>query len=93
VKPRHAAALETHLLERLVEKIKTLNISLTLGEKILGLKCPCGAIILPPTPAIPNLKEQQRAMLKSKIERHLRDDHGLSKHTIGVVLRECFAPD
>jgi hypothetical protein len=32
-------------------------------------------------------------MLKSKMERHLRDGHRLSKHTIDVILRESFALD
>jgi len=30
-------------------------------------------------------------MLKLKIERHLRDIHGISKQTIDRVIRESFA--
>ena len=93
MKPRHTAAFEAHLLVQLVERAKTLKVSRSVGGEVLSLKCPCGAVILPPTPAIPDLKGRQRGMLKSKIERHLRDDHGVSKHTIGLVLKEFSATD
>ena len=93
MKPRLAAALDAQLLVQLVERTKSLNVSRAIQGEVLSLKCPCGAVILQPTPAIANLKDRQRGMLKSKIERHLRDDHRLSGHTIGVVLKESFPPD
>jgi hypothetical protein len=93
MKFRHDSASEAQLLVQLVEKTKARKASGIAGEEVLSLKCPCGVTILPPTPAIPSLKDRQRGMVRSKIERHLRDDHGLSKHTIGVVLKESFARD
>jgi hypothetical protein len=38
VKPSYATALESQLLVQLAEKTKALNVSLTPGEGILGLK-------------------------------------------------------
>jgi hypothetical protein len=38
-------------------------------------------------------RDRQRGLLKSKIERHLRDDHGLSRQTISVIMKEAFATD
>jgi hypothetical protein len=92
MKPRQPA-LDAQQLVQLVEKAKTLDVSRAPAGEVLSLKCPCGAVILQPTPAIANLKDRQRGMLKSKIERHLRDDHRLSSHTIGVVVKQSFPPD
>jgi hypothetical protein len=91
MKPRHAALLETQLLVELVAKIKNVNtiVGLEVGE--IDLKCPCGALILPPTPVISKLKDRQRGLLKSRIKRHLSTDHGISEATIRVVLNEAFA--
>jgi hypothetical protein len=91
MKPRQPA-LDAQQLVQLVEKAKTLDVSRALAGEVLSLKCPCGAVILQPTPAMANLKDRQRGMLKSKIERHLRDDHRLSGHTISVILKESFPP-
>jgi len=88
--PRSAATIDTHSLVQLVERTKAVNASLGHGGKVLELKCSCGAVILSPTPAIPSLKDRQRGLLKSKIERHLRDHHRLAEHSIRDVLRESF---
>jgi hypothetical protein len=89
VKPRSILTLDTHALLQLVERAKALNASLTQGE-VLKLKCPCGASILSPTPAIASLKDRQRGLLKSKIEHHLRDRHEMPERRIRDVLRESF---
>jgi hypothetical protein len=91
MKPRHAAALETRLLVELVAKVKNLNTTVALEFGRIDLKCPCGALILPPTPVISNLKDRQRGLLKSRIRRHLRTDHGISEATIRAVLNQAFA--
>jgi hypothetical protein len=31
--------------------------------------------------------------MKSRIKRHLHERHGLSEHTIGVILKQAFAED
>jgi hypothetical protein len=94
MKSRHAAELETRLLVELVAKVKSVNISGTLESgKTMDLKCPCGEVILPPTPVIPSLKDRQRGLLKSRIKSHLRVKHGLSEHTIRVVLNQSFVSD
>ncbi|HEV2173710.1 MAG TPA: hypothetical protein VGR71_09095 [Nitrospira sp.] len=90
MKPRPTATLDTHALVLLVERTKVLIASLTRGGEVLKLKCPCGAAILSPTPAIPSLKDRQRGLLKSKIERHLRYDHAQAEQRIRDVLRESF---
>jgi len=91
VKLRHNAAFEARLLVELVAKIKNLDTIIALESGRIDLKCPCGAVIVPPTPVIPNLKHRQRGLLKSQIRRHLRADHGISEETIRVVLKEAFA--
>jgi hypothetical protein len=90
MKPRHDAALETKILLELVAKVK---VAAALESGTLDLKCPCGMVILPPTPVISNLKDRQRGLMKSRIKRHLYERHGLSEHTISVVLKEAFAGD
>lgn len=95
MKPRHSAALETQMLLELVAKVK---IAVALESGVLDLKCPCGIVILPPTPVISNLKDRQRGLLKSRIERHLRERHGdppNPRHshfdqTIREVLKQAF---
>jgi hypothetical protein len=72
---------ETELLLQLVAKIK---IAVALESGVVDLKCPCGMVIIPRTPLIPNLKDQQRGLMKSRIKRHLRERHGLSEHTTGL---------
>jgi len=90
--PRPAAELETRLLVELIAKVKSLNISGALEwGRTIDLKCPCGQVILPPTPVIPTLKDRQRGLLKSRVTNHLRVKHGLSSHTISVVLNQAFA--
>jgi len=37
-----------------------------------------------------NIKDRQRGLLKAKIERHLRDNHGVSKYNISRVLKDSF---
>jgi hypothetical protein len=41
---------------------------------------------------LPSIKDRQRGLLKSKIERNLRDSHEIPKHTIARVLQEAFVP-
>jgi hypothetical protein len=89
--PGPSATLDTHALVLLVERTKILNASLMRGMEVLQLKCPCGAVILPPTPAISALEDRQRGLLKSKIQHHLYDHHGLAGQRIRDVLREAFA--
>ena len=91
MKPRRDAALEARLLVELVAKVKKLNAIVALESGRIDLKCPCGAVILPPTPLISNLKDRQRGLVKSRIRQHLRSDHGISEATIRVVLSEAFA--
>ncbi len=87
----NAAAVEDHLLLALVAAIHGLH---TAGElepgKTLALKCPCGRVILPPIMVQSNIRDRQRGLLKAKVERHLRDDHGVSKYNIGRVLKDAF---
>jgi hypothetical protein len=90
MKPRHAAALETQVFLQLVARVK---VAAALQSGVLDLKCPCGMVILPPTPVLPNLKDRQRGLMKSRIKRHLQERHGLSAHTIGVILKEAFSGD
>jgi hypothetical protein len=91
MKPSHTAALETQLLVELVAKVKNLNVVAARKSGVLDLKCPCGTIILPSTPVISNLKDRQRGLLKSRIERHLRAEHGLSEHSVRVIMNQAFA--
>jgi hypothetical protein len=88
MKPRHPAEPETQQLLELVAKVK---IAAALESGSFDLKCPCGVVILPPTPVIPTLKERQHGLIKSRIKRHLSERHGLSEHTIRTVLKEAFA--
>jgi hypothetical protein len=96
MKPHHSAALETQMFLELVAKVK---IAVALESGVLDLKCPCGMVILPPTPVISNLKDRQRGLLKSRIERHLRERHGEPPNprhghfdqTIREVLKQAFA--
>jgi hypothetical protein len=90
MKPRHAAALETQVFLQLVARVK---VAAALQSGVLDLKCPCGMVILPPTPVISNLKDRQHGLMKSRIKRHLYERHGLSEHTIRVILKEAFAGD
>jgi hypothetical protein len=90
---RHDSTGETRLLLQLVAKVKNLNILVAQESGVMDLKCPCGAVILPSTPVISNLKDRQRGRLKSRIKDHLRAEHGLSVQTIRVVLNQAFASD
>ena len=95
-KPRRAAARETQILLELIAKVK---IAVALESGVVDLKCPCGMVILPPTPIISNLKAHQRGLMKSRIERHLQERHGdppnprhgLFEETIRDVLKQAFA--
>lgn len=89
---RYTSAPETQMLVQLVARIKSLNTPSTLqiGET-LQLKCPCGEIILPPTPVIPSRSEAQRGMLKNRIRSHLRIEHELSELAIRSIISESFA--
>ncbi len=87
-----ASAVETQLLLALVTMIKDLHVAGALESgKSISLRCPCGKVILAPVMVQSSLKDSQRGLLKSKVERHLRDYHGVSKYTIGQILRESFA--
>jgi hypothetical protein len=96
MKTRPAPALETQIFLELIAKVK---IALALESGVLDLKCPCGMVILPPTPVISNLKAGQRGLMKSRIERHLRERHGDPpnprhghfEQTIRDVLKQAFA--
>jgi hypothetical protein len=88
MKPRRAPALETQTFLELVAKVK---VAVALESGVLDLKCPCGMVILTPTPVLSNHKDRQRGLLKSRIKRHLYERHGLSEQTIGVILREAFS--
>jgi hypothetical protein len=48
-------------------------------------------VILQPIAVLPSIKDRQRGLLKSKIERHLRAVHEISKRTIAGVLKDAFA--
>ncbi len=86
------AASEAELLLALVSTIQPLH---TAGEleigKQLSLRCPCGKMILPHILIQANIQDRQRGMLKARIERHLREDHGVSRYNIGQVLKDSFA--
>jgi hypothetical protein len=73
------------------EPMRLLNVVATRKSGVLDLKCPCGTIILPSTPVISSLKDRQRGLLKSRIERHLRAEHGLSEHSVRVIINQAFA--
>jgi hypothetical protein len=90
MKSRNASEFEIQLLLQLVVKMKALEGALALGHQVLALKCPCGAMILRPTPVISNLKDRQRGLLKSCIKRHLRTDHTLPDHAINDALNQAF---
>jgi hypothetical protein len=90
MKPSQTASLETQLLVELVARIKSVNTIVGQEAGEIDLKCPCGVLILPPTPVISNLKERQRGLVKSRIKRHLGTDHRMSEATIRVVLNEAF---
>jgi hypothetical protein len=83
-----ASTLETHTFLDLVARVK---IAAALKSGVLDLKCPCGTAILPPTPVIPKLKDSQRGLLKSRIQRHLQERHGLSEKTVRVIIKEALA--
>ncbi len=91
-KATNVAASEAQLLLELVAAIRAVLMSgdLQVGEQIL-LRCPCGRVILPPMLVHENIKDRQRGMLKAKVERHLREDHGVSRYSIAQVLKDSFA--
>lgn len=93
MKSRDDITRETQLLLQLVAKVKDLNVLVAQESGVMDLKCPCGAVILPTTPIIANLKDRQRGLLKSRIKDHLRARHGLSEQTIRVVLNQAFVTD
>jgi hypothetical protein len=86
VKRNLTPELEAKLLAELAERAKQLK-----GANVLSLKCPCGKVILPPTPALSNLEDRQRGLVKSRIRRHLRDQHQLSEHIIDIVVSRSFS--
>jgi hypothetical protein len=96
MKTRPDPALETQIFLKLVAKVRV-AVALETGE--LDLKCPCGMVILPPTPVISNLKASQRGLMKSRVRRHLQErhgdppnpPHGLFEQTIRDILEQAFA--
>jgi hypothetical protein len=86
VKRNLSPELEAKLLAELASRAKSLKTA-----NVLNLKCPCGKLILPPTPALSNLEDRQRGLVKSRIRRHLRDEHQLSDHIIGIVVSRAFS--
>ena len=91
MKPRDTAARETQILLQLVARIKGLNLSGQQSGQTIELKCPCGEVILPPTPAIPYLADSQRGLLKNRIRSHLRVKHDLSEVAIRSIISDSFA--
>src|SRR6516164_7833364 len=86
------ANAEAQLLLSLVVAIRALQPSGDLEEgKTLSLTCPCGRIILPHIMVQSSIKDRQRGLLKAKVERHLRETHGVSKYYISRVLKDSFA--
>ena len=81
--------------ELLIESFVAIQALLMSGELELGkqifLSCPCGKLILPPIMVQENIKAHQRGLLKAKVERHLREQHGVSRYEIGRVLKDSFA--
>jgi hypothetical protein len=88
MKPPRPAANENQIFLDLVTKVK---VAITLTSGVLELKCPCGMGILPRTLIVPKVQDRQRGMMKTRIRRHLSERHGLSDHTISVILKEAFA--
>ncbi len=86
MKQHITAELEAKLLAELAARTKSLK-----NANVLNLKCPCGKLILAPTPAISSLEDRQRGLLKSRIRRHLRAEHELSDHIINIVVTRAFA--
>jgi hypothetical protein len=86
VKRNLSPELEAKLLAELAARAKTLKTA-----NVLNLKCPCGKEILAPTPAVASLEDRQRGLVKSRIRRHLRDEHQLSEHIIDIVVSRAFA--
>ena len=86
VKRNLTPELEAKLLAELAARAKALKTA-----SVLNLKCPCGKQILAPTPAVSNLEDRQRGLMKSRIRRHLRDEHELSDHIIDIVVSRAFA--
>jgi hypothetical protein len=86
VKRNLSPELEAKLLAELANRAKSLKTA-----NVLNLKCPCGKVILPPTPALSNLEDRQRGLVKSRIRRHLRDEHHLSDHIIDIVVSRAFS--
>jgi len=86
VKRNLSPELEAKLLAELANRAKSLKTA-----NVLNLKCPCGKLILPPTPALSNLEDRQRGLVKSRIRRHLRDEHQLSDHIIEIVVNRAFS--
>jgi hypothetical protein len=92
LKQSNAAGLEAQLLLTLVATIHNLQVSgeLEVG-KTISLRCPCGAVILPPILVQSIIKDRQRGLLKTKVEHHLRDHHGVSKYNVNRALKDSFA--
>jgi len=86
VKRNLTPELEAKLLAELAARAKSLKTA-----TVLNLKCPCGELILAPTPVISSLEDRQRGLVKSRIRRHLRDEHQLSDHIIDIVVSRAFA--
>lgn len=86
MKQHITAELEAKLLAELAARTKSLKTA-----SVLNLKCPCGKLILPPTPVISSLQDRQRGLVKSRIRRHLRAEHELSDHIIDIVVTRAFA--
>ncbi|HVN88459.1 MAG TPA: hypothetical protein VMT61_01460 [Candidatus Binataceae bacterium] len=92
MKTREAAAAEDELLLQLIAAVKTLNVAKEWeAGTTVTLKCPCGKVILPPILLSANLLDRQRGLLKSQIERHLRDRHDVAKQAIHRTVKDAFA--
>ena len=92
MKPTNKTASAAHLLPALASAIQALHRSgeLEVGQEI-SLRCPCGGVILPPILVHENVRDRQRGLLKAKVERHLREQHGVSRFEISRILRDSFA--
>jgi len=90
-KSTNAAISEAQLLPALLATVQALLPSGDLESgKVISLRCPCGRVILPAIMVQENIKDRQRGLLKAKVERHLRDQHGVSRYNIGRVVKDSF---
>ena len=91
MKLTNTISAEDQLLLDLVLAIQALLMSgeLEVGKQFF-LKCSCSKVILPLIRVQENIKDRQRGLLKTKVARHLREQHGVSRYEIRHVLKGSF---